>query len=193
MKEDLLSDEALILQYTLGNKKSLSILFYRHQRKITTYLYFKVNDRQIAEDIFIESFFKIVKSIDNKKYKETGKFYNLLISIAKNSCIDYFRKSKNQPRIIDIDTLSSIRNIKENHTENELIQSNEITLNAIKEIILELPADEREIVVLKHFADLTFREISELTGINLNTALSKMRIALQRIRKMALEKNIQWN
>ena len=191
MREEFLSDEVLIHQYTLGNKKSLGTLFYRHQKKVVTYLYFKVNDRQIAEDIFIESFFRIIKSIDNKKYMENGKFYNLLIRVAKNSSIDYFRKIKSQPRIVDIDGLVSIKNLRDNYEEQEYIEQNERVLEKIKAIILELPDDEREIVVLKHYADLTFREISDLTGINLNTALSKMRIALQRIRKMAEQREIK--
>lgn len=191
MREEFLSDEVLIHQYTLGNKKSLGILFYRHQKKVVTYLYFKVNDRQIAEDIFIESFFKIIKTIDNKRYKENGKFYNLLISVAKNSSIDYFRKIKNQPRMVDINTFSPIKNLKDGYEDKAFIEQQEKVLVQIKEIIQELPADEREIVVLKHYADLTFREISDLTGINLNTALSKMRIALQRIRKMAEQREIK--
>ena len=192
MREEFLSDEVLIHQYTLGNKKSLGTLFYRHQKKVVTYLYFKVNDRQIAEDIFIESFFKIIKTIDNKRYKENGKFYNLLISVAKNSSIDYFRKIKNQPRMVDINTFSPIKNLKDGYEDKAFIEQQEKVLVQIKEIIQELPADEREIVVLKHYADLTFREISELTGINLNTALSKMRIALQRIRKMAEQRQIKY-
>lgn len=192
MREEFISDEVLIHQYTLGNKKSIGTLFYRHQKKVVTYLYFKVNDRQLAEDIFIESFFRIIKSIDNKKYMENGKFYNLLIRVAKNSSIDYFRKIKNQPRIVDIDGLVSIKNLRDNYEEQEFIEQNEKILEKIKAIILELPDDEREIVVLKHFADLTFREISELTGVNLNTALSKMRIALQRIRKMAEQRQIKY-
>ena len=192
MREEFLSDEVLIHQYTLGNKKSIGTLFYRHQKKVVTYLYFKVNDQQLAEDIFIESFFRIIKSIDNKKYMENGKFYNLLIRVAKNSSIDYFRKIKSQPRIVDIDGLVSIKNLRDNYEEQEYIEQNERVLEKIKAIILELPDDEREIVVLKHYADLTFREISELTGINLNTALSKMRIALQRIRKMAEQRQIKY-
>ncbi|HMU98425.1 MAG TPA: sigma-70 family RNA polymerase sigma factor [Chitinophagales bacterium] len=192
MREEFLSDEVLIHQYTLGNNKSIGTLFYRHQKKVVTYLYFKVNDQQLAEDIFIESFFRIIKSIDNKKYMENGKFYNLLIRVAKNSSIDYFRKIKSQPRIVDIDGLVSIKNLRDNYEEQEYIEQNERVLEKIKAIILELPDDEREIVVLKHYADLTFREISELTGINLNTALSKMRIALQRIRKMAEQRQIKY-
>lgn len=123
---------------------------------------------------------------------ENGKFYNLLIRVAKNSSIDYFRKIKSQPRIVDIDGLVSIKNLRDNYEEQEYIEQNERVLEKIKAIILELPDDEREIVVLKHYADLTFREISELTGINLNTALSKMRIALQRIRKMAEQRQIKY-
>ena len=99
MREEFLSDEVLIHQYTLGNNKSIGTLFYRHQKKVVTYLYFKVNDQQLAEDIFIESFFRIIKSIDNKKYMENGKFYNLLIRVAKNSSIDYFRKIKANPEL----------------------------------------------------------------------------------------------
>ena len=106
--------------------------------------------------------------------------------------IDYFRKIKSQPRIVDIDGLVSVKNLRDNYEEQEYIEQNERVLEKIKAIILELPDDEREIVVLKHYADLTFREISELTGINLNTALSKMRIALQRIRKMAEQRQIKY-
>jgi RNA polymerase sigma-70 factor (ECF subfamily) len=192
MKELLLTDEELILQYTLGNEKCLSTLFYRHQRKVITYLYFKVNDRQVAEDIFIESFFKIVTSINNRQYTESGKFYNLLISIAKNTCIDYFRKIKSQPRIINIDDTPSIRNIQNDDETAEFSRRKEIALERIKGLLWELSPVEREIVILKHFAGLTFKEISIITDTNMNTALSRMRAALQRLKLIAKVRGVEF-
>lgn len=190
MNNITLSDEHLIHQYILGDEKCLSVLFNRYQRKIITYLYFKVNDRQIAEDIFMESFFKIVRTIDAKKYIESGKFYHLLINISRNTCIDYFRKQKNKPSILDIDAVAFVKNIKDEFNSTK-IEEQEFVLAQIKLLIQELPDDEKEIVILRHYADLTFKEISELTDININTALSKMRNALIRLKKLAKERGIK--
>jgi RNA polymerase sigma factor (sigma-70 family) len=185
MKEVSISDENLIQLYTLGNVHALSVLYNRHKRKVTSYLYFKLKDKELAEDIFQESFLKVVQQIDKQKYINQGKFYNFLIRISRNACIDYLRAKKNKPNILNIDDINQNNIVEIIEKDEHQEQKRRYLIDEIVALVDELPSDEREIIILKHYANLTFKEIAELTDININTALGKMRTALKRLKILA--------
>jgi RNA polymerase sigma factor (sigma-70 family) len=185
MKEVSISDENLIQLYILGNVHALGVLYNRHKRKVTAYLYFKLKDKELAEDIFQESFLKVVHQIDKQKYINQGKFYNFLIRISRNASIDYLRTKKNKPNILNIDDINQNNIVEIIEKDEHQEQKRRYLIDEIVALVDELPSDEREIIILKHYANLTFKEIAELTDININTALGKMRTALKRLKILA--------
>lgn len=185
------SDQQLIFQYLEGDEKSFEILLNRHQQKIFTSIYMFVKDQSLAEDIFQEVFIKIVDTLRKGKYNHEGKFSQWAMRIAYNLCVDYFRKQKRRPTFqgtedFDIfDVLGS----KDANAEQTIIRSQ--THDKIRNLVDMLPPEQREVVVLRHYADMSFKEIAALTRVSINTALGRMRYALINIRKMVEEKEVQ--
>ncbi|QQR96879.1 MAG: RNA polymerase sigma factor [Sphingobacteriales bacterium] len=190
MKEVSFSDEQLIQLYVLGNKNAISILYNRYSKKVILYIYFKIRDRQQAEDIFHESFIKMVKYIDEGKYINNGKMYNLLIRISRNTCIDYIRSKNIKPIIVDIEVAKGLK-YEINDINISEINRNEIFVERVIRLLDLLPKDEREIVILKHYAGLTFKEIADTLDMNINTALSRMRSALKRLKYHAEQRGLE--
>ena len=185
------TDNELIRTYIKGDINSLNVLIQRHKNKVYTSILFLLKDQYLAEDIFQETFIKVIDSLNSGTYKEEGKFLPWVLRISHNLCIDYFRKIKRKPVIVDAegnDILESIGFIDEN-AEDILIK--EQSSQSIKSLIKQLPEEQREVLVLRYYADLSFKEISEMTDVSINTALGRMRYALINLRKMIDAKKIQ--
>ena len=185
-----LSDKDLIQQYLEGQDKAFEILLNRHKSKIYTSIYLFVKDQSQAEDIFQEVFIKILKTIRNGKYNHEGKFVQWAMRIAYNMCVDHFRKAKRRSIIHptdEFDIFDVIENPDPNR-EDTLIKDQ--THAKVRKLIDQLPPEQREVVMLRHYADMSFKEISQLTRVSINTALGRMRYALINIRKMVEETNM---
>lgn len=182
-----LSDKDLIRLYLKGDDKAFNVLFSRYSSRIYTAIYLFVNDTDEANDIFQETFIKIIDTIRKGKYNEEGKFVQWALRIANNLCIDHFRKSKRSKIIKTNDDFDIFDNIPapENH-ESAIIK--EQTYKAVRRVIEELPVEQKEVLMLRMYAELSFKEIAQLTGVSINTALGRMRYALINLKKTVEEK-----
>jgi len=190
MKVNLLSDNELVIKFASGDNSALEKLVLRHQKKIFGYIFTIVNDRDIAEDIFQDAFVKVIKTIRTGRYNDEGKFINWVMRISHNLCIDYFRKEKNFPTVSsgdDYDIFDLICGV--DHSKEDQIIVDQIHKD-IRSLIELLPDDQREVVIMRYFQNMSFKEISEETNVSINTSLGRMRYALINLRKMIAEKNI---
>ena len=184
-----LSDAILVNQYISGDEKSLVVLIDRHQSRIYGYIYSKISDRDITEDIFQETFFRVIHTLKTKKYyNEEGKFLSWVLRIANNLIIDKFRDDKKMPLNRDSDEILIFDKITDNslNIEKKIIK-NQVDFD-IKKIIEKLPEDQKEVIMMRYYSDLSFKEIADLTGVSLNTTLGRMRYAISNLRKV-IEKN----
>jgi len=184
-----LPDAILVNKYIAGDENALAILVHRHQSKIYGYIYSKVSDRDITEDIFQETFFKVIHTLKTKKYyNEEGKFLSWVLRIASNLIIDKFRNDKKMPLDRDTDDLSVFYKITDNslNIEKSLIKD-QINID-LKAIIEKLPHDQKEVIMMRYFLEMSFKEIADFTGVSVNTTLGRMRYAITNIRKV-IEKN----
>jgi len=185
------SDCELLSDYIAGNNSALEILYKRYERKVYTYILLMVRKPQLAEDILQETFIKAIKSVKEGKYSETNRFGSWLMRIAHNLVIDQFRQNK-QYRVVShndfpMDIFSTPR-FAEATVEQRLVY--ERVLYEVRALIDFLPDDQREVVMLRFYGDLSFKEIAEITNVSINTALGRMRYALINLRKMVKEKNL---
>ena len=186
-----LNDEQLIQLYLNGDERAFEELLNRHQQKIYTSIYLFVKDQNQAEDIFQEVFIKIIDTLRKGKYNHEGKFGQWAMRIAYNLCVDYFRRSKRRPQVQpteDFDIFDVLR-IAEDNAEQRIIRSQ--THEKVRKLVDMLPPEQREVVILRHYADMSFKEIASLTRVSINTALGRMRYALINIRKLMEEKQVQ--
>lgn len=183
-----LSDAILVKNYVGGDEYALATLIERHQAKIYGFIYSKIQDRDVCEDVFQDTFVKVIKTLKSKSYNEEGKFLPWVMRIAHNLIIDYFRKSKKMPMHRDNDEYSIFSLISDTspNVESRII-TEQIELD-LSRIIDELPDDQREVLVMRIYQDLSFKEIADLTGVSINTALGRMRYALLNLRKV-IDKN----
>ena len=184
-----LPDALLVDKYVAGNEDALAILVNRHQSKIYGYIYSKVSNRDITEDIFQETFFKVIHTLKSKKYyNEEGKFLSWVLRIASNLIIDKFRNDKKMPLDRDTDDLSVFYRISDNslNVEKRLIKD-QINID-LKAIIEKLPHDQKEVIMMRYFLDMSFKEIADFTGVSVNTTLGRMRYAITNLRKV-IDKN----
>lgn len=182
------SDQELIRLYLTGNEASLEILIKRHQKSVYTSIYLMVRDRSLAEDIFQETFIKIINTLRTSRYNEEGKFGPWAARIGRNLAIDYIRKMKRDVTITDSqgnDIFSYLR-IAEESVEDKIIRNQ--TEHSLKELVKRLPEEQRQVLIMRHWGDMSFKEIADNTGVSINTALGRMRYALNNIRKM-MEQN----
>ncbi|MBT8220853.1 MAG: sigma-70 family RNA polymerase sigma factor [Bacteroidia bacterium] len=184
MQVAVLNDQDLILNYLDGNEKAFEMLLNRHRQRIYTQIYLFVKDQALAEDIFQEVFIKIVHTIRKGKYNHEGKFLQWALRIAYNMCVDYHRKQKRRPTVSPTETFDifDVLQITDDNAEQKIIRSQ--THDRIRALVDKLPPEQREVVILRHYADMSFKEISQLTRVSINTALGRMRYALINIRKM---------
>ncbi len=181
-------DAVLVKNYIAGDESALTILINRHQSKIYGFIYSKISDRDISDDIFQDTFIKVIKTLKMNSYNEEGKFLPWVMRIAHNLIIDHFRKNKKMPMFRETETFSIFSIMSDNvpNIESKLIS--EQVVSDLKKIIEELPDDQKEVLMMRIYQDLSFKEISEITGVSINTALGRMRYALMNLRKV-IDKN----
>ena len=183
-------DPILVQNYISGDEKALEVLINKHNQRITSFIYSKVLDRAIAEDIFQDTFIKVIKTLKRGAYNEEGKFLPWVMRIAHNLIIDHFRRNKRMPKfegsgdfnifsVLGDDKLDAERQIIKDQIENDLGL-----------LIDELPDDQKEVLIMRMYRDMSFKEISENTGVSINTALGRMRYALINLRKIIEKNNI---
>tara|TARA_A100001015_G_scaffold19619_1_gene22572 strand:- start:7454 stop:8047 length:594 start_codon:yes stop_codon:yes gene_type:complete len=184
------SDTNLVSDYISGNEKSLEILIHKHKSKLYNFIFSKVFNRDIAEDIFQETFIKVIKTLKNGVYKEEGKFLPWVMRISHNLIIDYFRKSNRMPKFEASDDYDVFQFITDNspNAENNLIKDQ--VMNDLQNLITELPKDQKEVLNMRLYRDMSFKEIAEITGVSINTALGRMRYAIINLRKMIEDNQI---
>jgi RNA polymerase sigma-70 factor (ECF subfamily) len=186
----LATDNELILAFQDGNMKALEVLINRHKEKIFSSILFLVKDKFLAEDIFQDVFMKVIDTLRNNRYTDEGKFLPWALRIAHNLCVDHFRKIKRSPAIKTSDDrdVFDLITVPEESTETRVMQAQ--TNGRIRSMIDMLPEEQREVIVLRHFADMSFKDIAQITQCSINTALGRMRYGLINLRRMMLEKQI---
>jgi RNA polymerase sigma-70 factor (ECF subfamily) len=191
MQVSLLNDQQLIAHYLEGNEKAFHELLNRYQQKIYTSIYLFVKDENLAEDIFQEVFIKIIDTLRKGKYNHEGKFGQWAMRISYNLCVDYFRRGKRRPHVYPNENFNifDVLHSKDPNAEQQIMRSQ--THDRIRNLVDMLPPEQREVVILRHYADLSFKEIASLTRVSINTALGRMRYALINIRKMIEEKEVE--
>lgn len=184
------TDQELITQYLDGNERAFEELLTRHKSKIYTSIYLFVKDQSLAEDIFQEVFIKIINTLRSGKYNHEGKFVQWAMRIAYNMCVDQFRRKKRRPQVSPTETFDifDVLHVSDDNMETSMIKSQ--THQRVRQLVDMLPPEQREVVILRHYADMSFKEIAQLTRVSINTALGRMRYALINIRKMVEEKEI---
>jgi RNA polymerase sigma factor (sigma-70 family) len=183
-------DQELVRNYINGHEESLSELVTRHQKKVFTYIRMLVKDTELAEDLFQDVFVKVIHTLKSGNYNEEGKFLPWVMRIAHNISIDHFRKAKRIPVVQtkdDFDIFRTLR-IDDDNVEEKMIQDQ--ILEDVKKLIVELPAEQQEVLILRHYADMSFQEIAAFTNVSINTALGRMRYALINLRKIVKQKEI---
>lgn len=184
------TDNQLVRYFQEGNNSALEVLVNRHKDKLFTSINILVKDKYLAEDLFQDVFIKIIDTLRNNRYNEEGKFLPWAMRIAHNLCVDHFRKVKRTPAITTSDErdIFEVINVLEEGADAAIIKSQ--SHNKIRAILELLPEEQREVIVLRHYADLSFKEISALTNCSINTALGRMRYGLLNMRKIMAEKQI---
>jgi RNA polymerase sigma-70 factor (ECF subfamily) len=185
-----IDDSMLVKDYISGDEKALEILIKRHNQRIISFIYSKVMDRDIAEDIFQDTFIKVIKTLKKGNYSEEGKFLPWVMRIAHNLIIDYFRKNKRLPKFEGSDDFNIFSVISDDklNAEKQIIKDQ---IDSDLELLIEeLPDDQKEVLVMRIYKDMSFKEISENTGVSINTALGRMRYALINLRKIIDKHNI---
>ncbi len=188
MANNQIPDAILLQEYVAGSENALATLIDRHQSRIYGFIYSKVNDRDLSDDIFQDTFIKVIKTLKTKGYNEEGKFLPWVIRIAHNLIVDHFRKNKKMPMSRETEDFPIFDFIKDtsSNIEGQMI-TEQVELD-LQKLIQELPDDQKEVLILRMYEDLSFKEISEQTGVSINTALGRMRYALLNLRKL-IEKN----
>ena len=189
MRKYKVGDCDLIKQYINGNDTAFETLVNRHKNKIFTTIYLIVKDQYIAEDILQETFIKAIRTIKAGRYNEEGKFLPWISRIAHNMAIDHFRKAKRYPTIIMEDGSSVFNTLEFAEEPYEMVQIKQETHAKLREMIQTLPEPQREVLMMRHYMQMSFQEIAETTGVSINTALGRMRYALINLRKRMNQTN----
>jgi RNA polymerase sigma-70 factor (ECF subfamily) len=186
-----LSDSALLNEYLSGNKDAISQLIELHRKKVFDYVLMMVKDGDIADDIVQETFIKVVRFIDERRYTDNGRFLSWVMRIAHNQVIDYFRQNKHENKITESDAgFDLLGTVKfSNKTIEDDIVADQIKED-VRRLIEHLPDEQREVVKMRYYEDLSFKEIADQTGVSINTALGRMRYALINLRKMIKENQL---
>jgi RNA polymerase sigma-70 factor (ECF subfamily) len=191
LKKSQLTDHELVTRFIDGDQTGFEILINRHKDKVYTYILLMVKNEHLAQDIFQETFIKVVKSLHAGKYQENGKFISWVVRIAHNLVIDHFRKEKQMRTFSNDDYETDIFNsskFSDKTIEEEIIKDQ--IMSDVRLLVDFLPEEQKEVILLRHFLGLSFKEISEQTNVSINTALGRMRYALINLRKLVDEKNL---
>ncbi|HAD96781.1 MAG TPA: RNA polymerase subunit sigma-24 [Cryomorphaceae bacterium] len=188
MDEILTTDATLVSSYIKGDEAALSILISRHQQRIYSFIYSKVYDRDVTEDIFQDTFIKVIRTLKRGGYNEEGKFLPWVMRISHNLVIDHFRKNKRMPKFDNTGDFNifSVLGDPDLNAEKRIIKDQ--VEEDVRKLIEELPEDQRDVLVMRVYKDMSFKEIAERTDVSINTALGRMRYALINLRKL-MEKN----
>ena len=190
MKKNHISDSDLVKSYIEGDERSLEMLIKRHKQRIYNFIYSKVFDRDLTEDIFQDTFIKVIRTLKLGNYNEEGKFVSWVMRIAHNLVIDHFRKNSRIPKFESSNDFDIFSVLKDNEidVENKMIKDQ--ILIEVKKIINLLPDDQKEVLVYRYYNELSFKEISKKTGVSINTSLGRMRYALINLRNIIKKQNI---
>jgi RNA polymerase sigma factor (sigma-70 family) len=183
-------DQVLVRNYINGNEEALSELVTRHQQKVFTYIRMLVKDSALAEDIFQDVFVKVIHTLKSGNYNEEGKFLPWIMRIAHNLSIDHFRRAKRLPKAQvreDVDVFRTLK-LDELNIEDQMVKDQ--IMKDVKKLIRELPPEQQEVLILRHYADMSFQEIADFTNVSINTALGRMRYALINMRKIIKQNEI---
>jgi RNA polymerase sigma factor (sigma-70 family) len=193
MNTSILSDDQLIKSYTAGNTDAMSMLIDRHKNKVFATISLLIKDKYAAEDIFQDLFIKVIDTLKKDKYAEEGKFVSWMMRIAHNLCMDHFRKLKSRPTITtsDNEDIFSTMNFGVPMADSAITFRQ--TTNTVRKMIDELPEEQREVIILRHYADMSFKDIASLMNCSVNTALGRMRYGLLNLRKMMTQKKLVLN
>ncbi len=183
-------DSLLVKNYIAGDENALSILIKKHQSKIYGFIYSKMPDRDVADDIFQDTFIKVIKTLKSNSYNEEGKFLPWVMRISHNLIVDHFRKNKKMPMLRETEEFSVFSILTDTSLNAEGRIITDVIEKDLQKIILELPEDQKEVLMMRIYQDLSFNEIAELTGVSINTALGRMRYALMNLRKIIEKNNI---
>ena len=188
---DALNDNELVQRFIKGDQASLETLIVRHKSRVFSYILLIVKNQDLAEDVFQETFIKVIRSLKRGKYIENGKFVSWVLRIAHNLIIDHFRKEKLQGTVSndssEVDIFNS-QKFSEDTIEDQMVTSQ--ILKEVKHLVKELPDDQQQVIHMRHYMGLSFKEIAEQTDVSINTALGRMRYALINLRKLVEEKNL---
>lgn len=190
MQHELITDAALVSNYIKGNEAALETLIVRHKQKIYSFIYSKVYDKDVAEDIFQDTFIKVIRTLKRGSYNEEGKFLPWVMRISHNLVIDYFRKNNRMPKFDNAGEFSIFSVLSDSSLNAEKSIIKEQVENDVRRLVEELPEDQKEVLLMRIYNDMSFKEISDRTGVSINTALGRMRYALINLRKIIDKHNI---
>lgn len=189
---DLMTDEDLVVYYAEGDNSAFDVLLNRYKSSIYSYIYFIVRNKELAEDIFQETFVKVIMTIKQGRYTENGKFKAWITRIAHNLIIDNYRQERNENTIsndeVEVDLFNNIK-LCDGTVEDEIVRRQ--VLSDVRKLVRYLPDNQREVLEMRYYQDLSFKEIADITGVSINTALGRMRYAIMNLRRMAEENHIE--
>lgn len=190
MRHDQLHDQELVDLYIAGDESCLEILIARHKKRVFSYVMMVVRDRHLAEDIFQDTFIKVIQTLKRGSYNDEGKFLPWVLRIAHNLIIDHFRRQKRMPLVDGGDDFDifSIVSMRQGNVEDRLVKKQ--VRSDVRQAVEKLPAEQREVLIMRHYLDMSFKEIADATNVSINTALGRMRYALINLRKQMEKKNI---
>ncbi|GAA4935368.1 sigma-70 family RNA polymerase sigma factor [Algibacter agarivorans] len=190
MQHEIITDATLVSNYIKGDEGALETLIIRHKQKIYSFIYSKVYDRDVAEDIFQDTFIKVIRTLKRGAYNEEGKFLPWVMRISHNLVIDFFRKNNRMPKFDNTGEFSIFSVLSDSSLNAEKAIIKEQVENDVRRLVDELPEDQKEVLMMRIYKDMSFKEISERTGVSINTALGRMRYALINLRKIIDKHNI---
>ncbi|MFN3403218.1 MAG: RNA polymerase sigma factor [Cytophagaceae bacterium] len=193
MKHVALSDAKLVSLYINGDEDAFAQLLKRHKTKVYTTIYLIVKDQYVAEDLLQEAFIKAIRKLKSGEYNEEGKFLPWIVRIAHNLAIDYFRKEKRYPTIIMEDGSNIFNSLDFSEDSMESVKIKDETHAILRDLIQTLPEPQKEVLLMRHYGEMSFQEIAEATGVSINTALGRMRYALINLRKKLEKQNIAYD
>lgn len=193
MEKVLVSDSELVMLYIRGNEKAFEKLVQRHKSRIYTTIYLIVKDQYVAEDLLQDTFIKAVDTIKSGRYNDEGKFLPWIIRIAHNLAIDYFRRDKRYPNVVFEDGSSVFNTLDFSEDSVESVQIRQETHEQLREMIQRLPDVQKQVLIMRHYEDMSFQEIADATGVSINTALGRMRYALINLRKQFNQRAPQYD
>ena len=187
-----MTDEELVVFYAQGNNAAFDVLLNRHKSSIHSYIYFMVRNKELAEDIFQETFVKVIMTIKQGRYTENGKFKAWITRIAHNLVIDGIRQERNENTIsndeVEVDLFNNMK-LCDGTVEDNLVRRQ--VLSDVKKLVRHLPDNQREVLEMRYYRNLSFKEIADITGVSINTALGRMRYAILNMRRMAEESRME--